>query len=499
MNKQSGAALLIALIIVVLAVTAGLLSAYNNRNSQTEREQITSTALSKAREALISYALTYPDANQQGGISVFVPGHLPCPDLGAGTEGIAATSCGGRGITSIGMLPWKTLGIPPLRDAQGNCLWYAVSGTFKDQSKAHLLNRDSTGQFVVVDRDGLTTIVGATPETRPGAIIFAPGPPLAGQARSHQGGECGKDYNASAFLDSWGAINHATPNTTAEGLTTVAAQGPSGSQTDRLAWITPSDLFSRNIELRNDFAKSLYDPSFISGVSTTPALTQRVAECFLVFAALQTSDRHLPWAAPLSLNAAAPNTFDNDQFGDSSDLRVGRLPYLVFNSVANIGTVNFSNAPPTTLISCNSATSPSCRLLRVENCPAGWNRVAGYPTTSDSPQGWFDKWKDHLFYAVAEDFQPTATPSNCVSKKCLYVDSYGPFAAVIIFADSKQGTQTRSTTAQKNDPTNYLENENALAIQINDTSNPLFGKFKRTGNDKFVCINPNLTLNLSCT
>jgi hypothetical protein len=50
---------------------------------------------------------------------------LPCPDAAA-TEGIAAASCPS---ISRGWLPWRTLGLPALRDHSGTCLWYERQGT----------------------------------------------------------------------------------------------------------------------------------------------------------------------------------------------------------------------------------------------------------------------------------------------------------------------------------------------------------------------------------
>jgi hypothetical protein len=50
---------------------------------------------------------------------------LPCPDL-AGPEGQSGATC--PGLTR-GWLPWRTLGLPPQRDASGTCLWYERQGT----------------------------------------------------------------------------------------------------------------------------------------------------------------------------------------------------------------------------------------------------------------------------------------------------------------------------------------------------------------------------------
>jgi hypothetical protein len=50
---------------------------------------------------------------------------LPCPDAPA-TEGVAAASCPSL---STGWLPWRTLGLPALRDRSGTCFWYERQGT----------------------------------------------------------------------------------------------------------------------------------------------------------------------------------------------------------------------------------------------------------------------------------------------------------------------------------------------------------------------------------
>lgn len=492
MKRQNGAALLIALIVVVLAVTAGLLSAYNSRNSQAERDRITVEALAQAKAALIAYAVTYPEQNLGGSsIPVFVPGHLPCPDTNP-------SDCGNKGVSVIGLFPWKKLGLPPLRDAEGNCLWYAVSGSFKANNKPDLLNQDSTGQFVVLGEDGVTPLAGNTPSNRAVAIIFSAGSPVSGQNRSNDSSECGGDYNPQHFLDSQGGVNNASINATADAITTFIAGKRDNSFNDRLLWVTADDLFARGVELRKDLNTALYDTNY--STTNTPALAQRVAEC-LAFFGQSNSFSRLPWATPVTLPDLAQDTFDNDKFVDGINQLTGRVPFQIGKSQQTIGASKFT---PTWLnTSCSGSVSASCRLLRIDHCPSGWNLVAGYPNSTDSPDGWWDKWKDHLFYAVAESFQPGTANANCSTptipgSKCLYVDGKGPFAAVVIFADKAQVSQSRATTAQKNDPANYMENENLLAIQASSGFDPNFGQFKQTGNNKFVCIRKDLTVDSLC-
>jgi hypothetical protein len=50
---------------------------------------------------------------------------LPCPDAPA-AEGVAAASCPS---ISTGWLPWRTLGLPALRDRSGTCFWYERQDT----------------------------------------------------------------------------------------------------------------------------------------------------------------------------------------------------------------------------------------------------------------------------------------------------------------------------------------------------------------------------------
>lgn len=127
-------------------------------------------ALSKAREALLGYAATYRDSHPN---EVF--GYLPCPDMGGAgnVEGEAQTACGGADVTVIGRLPWKTLDLPPLRDASGECLWYAVSGNFKNNPKtADLMNRDTNGLIEVMAADGTSFVAGALARQRAVAVVF---------------------------------------------------------------------------------------------------------------------------------------------------------------------------------------------------------------------------------------------------------------------------------------------------------------------------------------
>ena len=273
----------------------------------------------------------------------------------------------------------------------------------------------------------------------------------------------------------------------------VAATGPQDSYNDQLLWISRDDILARGIEKRSDLNTSLQN------------LLQKTALCITSYG-LANTDKRLPWAAPITLANTAPDTYQNDKFNDSANLLVGRIPFHVRNSFLATGSTLPSFA------ACTSSSSPGCRLFRPDNCGATFLAMAGYPTATagesgqDSPDGWFEKWKDHLFFAVAEDFKPNSTTGVAnlcndpteAGRKCLYVDGNGPYAGIVIFAGSRQTGKTRATLDDRNSADNYLEGINATAININDSSGGQFGKFAHAGNDQIVCIKKNLSIDTTC-
>src|SRR3954467_875417 len=126
-RKVRGAALLLfVLLVACLAVSFAAMGLA--ARARLARDQATERALAQAREALIAYAVDRPINAAVG------PGYLPCPDLDG--DGWAESTCGSLDGTSgqatrLGLLPWKTLGLPSLRDGSGERLWYAVSTKYK--------------------------------------------------------------------------------------------------------------------------------------------------------------------------------------------------------------------------------------------------------------------------------------------------------------------------------------------------------------------------------
>lgn len=267
--RQRGAALLLALLIALtLSLTFFFKAANTGRNSYA-REQATAEALAQAKTALIGYAVTYRDTHPD---QVF--GYLLCPDLD--NDGDAEGVCGNMGETIIGRLPYKTLGLPDLRAADGECLWYAVSGSHKNNPKTAPLNWDTQGKISIQDGSGTTLIA---PEDDAGgavAAIIAPGPPLSGQTRPGGDRRCSGDASNSiaAYLE--GNYVAATTST----LTIVTGLPGSTINNDRVAWISARELFvpvAKRRDLLGPLLAQLTNCLNLTGAKHIPAVDKVTA------------------------------------------------------------------------------------------------------------------------------------------------------------------------------------------------------------------------------
>ena len=73
-----------------------------------------------------------------------------------------------------------------VRDGDGECLWYAVAGPFKNNPKGPSMDWDTPGQFEITDTTR-TLNPAAQADQRAAAVVFAPGRPLTNQARTTNG------------------------------------------------------------------------------------------------------------------------------------------------------------------------------------------------------------------------------------------------------------------------------------------------------------------------
>lgn len=270
-RSQNGIALLLMLFLMMVVGTTFFLAAWNKSRLNVEREHITQLALQQAREVVIGEAITQ--------LTITSAGYLPLPDLGVligdPKEGYEAGSFSGnnKDYTVIGKLPWKSLGIAPLRDQQGECLWYIVSGRYKSTPSTDALNWDTQGQIDVIDGNG--TLVARNMV----AALVAPGAALDGQNRllaDTEYAQCGGNYSASNYFDTndisnavSGQVNYfvgSTNNRVAlDSNNKQFVITNNAHYNDRFLFISADDIF-RLIIRRSDFAGAisslLDDPDF---------------------------------------------------------------------------------------------------------------------------------------------------------------------------------------------------------------------------------------------
>lgn len=242
-RSQHGYALMMLLTTLVIFTTLLTASFLKRVGRDAERSMTTSAALSQAVDALIGYATVEDNS----------PGTLPCPDVTG--DGIADWDFGGSNPCSgyIGRLPWRTLGIGDLRDADGECLWYALSPAFRNTiptsqrgvSQARI-NAATQGELTLIGQDGAPVLAASAAI----ALVVAPGSPLRGQSRDRTSNSaCGGNLAAENYLDIGpdpARINNATGNGT--GKMFVAAN-VGDDFNDRVAAVTGDRLFA-SVNLR---------------------------------------------------------------------------------------------------------------------------------------------------------------------------------------------------------------------------------------------------------
>jgi type II secretory pathway pseudopilin PulG len=407
-RSQRGAILLVMLVIMVIGALALFVSSLSSSTIQISRDKETADALAKAKEALIGYAVTYGDTHPNQ-----VNGLLPVPDLGTSRnlypgEGNTAGNFSGNSanLSVIGRLPWLALDVPPLKDGNGECLWYAVSGTFQNAQQTNFVNWDTVSQFDAYTSDGTSSgtisTTGTNYHQRPVAIIFSAGPALPGQDRAASATDtvtsCSGNYDARNYLDTFNAntllnsiVNYfsgSTNNSTGTFTLAIPKQfviGPVSdtSQTpplvlanDKFLTITSDDIF-RIIKKRNDFG------AFVSSLLTDAATCMSTST----------------YPNPVTINF---DTLSESLVSTATgSLLIGRMPNTAFTGAG----------------ACAGVTYNATRY-----------------------------WRDNLLYAVCTPLSACLTVNGATCK------------GIIIFAGERTSSQTRATNAQKNAPWgNYLE------------------------------------------
>jgi len=352
-DRRRSAGLIAVLVLVMLvvgamyAITLGLSTA--SASVKLSRDQATAAALKQAKDGLIAWAATR---------AVDGPGHLPCPDRkrldapptpGPGYQESACVGAAAR----IGRLPFRTLGLPDLRDASGERLWYALSPAFRDGATIPV-NSDTQGTLAVEGRSTASNVI---------AIIFAPGAAVGGQVRdaavSNVAGnylEAPNPYVADAFL-AWTGCEAGACALPFSGGSPVTMP-----HNDQFILVTHEDLFrvveavvQRRIE--QEVAPRLTNPS---GTGTGPGYFEQWGTD--VYGDARRG--FFPFAAPYSDPLATPDT----EPSRTQDQYRGRLPQIAGLLPVSMNTTNWVQWSNIAVAKVNalstgtivSAPSPTC-------------------------------------------------------------------------------------------------------------------------------------------
>ncbi len=496
-SKQKGVVLLILSSILIMVGATVFFTVSNNTRIETSQQQYydyqTRKALSQAKEALLGFAATSYDKYD----SVHF-GLLPCPNLSASPgEGTADGTCGITDESALGRFPWRTLGLLPLKDGADECLWYAVSGYYKSGStnRTNVLNEDTHGLFRVFEYDNntpttprqLTGDPGSEAATRAVAVIIAPGKALLGQDRSDATSGvnfCGGNYIASNYLEleDNSDINNRliktdednnvsnridkiyefiTTNTPNKVFGADAGTNKNGLN-DFITYITTEDIY--NIIQQHPDYKSLSN------------VAEKLAHCLLTYTqshlepspadpnnpGVDTTDKRLPWPAPLELTDYRNDTEYLDTVSISTEALIfGRFPFTLSSSYTDYPAsptlpLDNLNDPLKTKDSFDDLTT-DCGNLTAENLKT-WNH-----------------WKDHVFYAVADTHKPNAAvPSTCEYDKagggsrCINVNQKERIVGIVLFSGATQEGQVRNAPPPSADIDTKKDIINYLEYQIKD-------------------------------
>lgn len=326
-RSQRGAALLVFLVLLVMGALTWVVGNLTPESVEAARARKTADALAQARDALLGRVAATDGATA---------GYLPLPDLGNASEGIASMNFAGNIalLAAAGRLPWSSLGIAPLRDGAGECLWYVVAGRFKNQPWSlppanSPLNWDDSlpGRLRLVDVSGNSAAENLA------ALVIAPGPPLAAQNRASGGSVtfCGGNYDALNYLDPFNAINaiggaiHYFPGSinhriAADSSDKSFAMLANEHYNDRTLAIEADAVFAATLQAH--LPNLMGDPLFATVVIAGSKGTSNV-DCITGVAATPASRRTLchNWKEMLlltRLNPPAPVTIDGTTTGNCS-------------------------------------------------------------------------------------------------------------------------------------------------------------------------------------
>jgi hypothetical protein len=473
-QQQAGIALILILTLMIVGALSWFLASLNRNHYKIQYQNQTSLALSEAKEALLGFVASQYE--ESGGVYV----GLPCPDLGGlvANEGLSeddkGNNCGGTSLNpqnSLGRFPWRSLGLPPLRDGWNECLWYAVAGPYKIDPRGLLVNEDTQGSFIIRQTENMSgstrRVLGTISNDslnpndpqRPVAVIFAPGQRLGTQNRNQASDVeiCSGNYTASNYLESDNAVIGSetfvfdSANTDRDAVEDVITSSPYHDTINDVAIvITVSELFDF-IRKRSDFTTNMQ------------CLTQVITECIAQYGR---NNGRLVWPAPVDLGDYRQNSEYDD---DRTVVNLGRVPNVLNDSNADTGAA----LPARLLVGANSCDIAS--LPTLSECTSATLQ----PSDADfilKVQLLWQHWKDRFFYVVSVPFKPDAvlvppaTVPTCAGN-CITVDATDdatnnplPFAAMVLFSAQRTANQYRNMypdAKTRDDITNYVIGNNS--------------------------------------
>lgn len=478
--KQRGAALMVMLVIMIIGSAAFLVSSFSSSALQIGRDKITADALAQAKEALIGRAVG--DANH--------PGSLPCPDTN--DDGSAESLSGNDCPSYIGRLPWKTLGLPDLRDGYGEHLWYVLSRNFRDDN-SNSINSDTAGNLTVSGTTTASSII---------AIVFAPGNALSGQSRSAtQTAACtttGSSIAASLCATNYLEGSNANLNTLATLNLSYQTAATSITFNDQLIFIA-HDQLSSPVEKRiarevkaclDEYAANSANKYPWAVLVNDPSYTGTFNTLFGRISYLPNISTSPPSAAATTLSAAlsalqaAVNNFaaNGSSANQTALINAGNYVVSLKNSIPAISStvdtagdwgVEFAggqHTQATVLTKITSANTALTPYLSVSSDPAmstSWPDTASF-TCIFNKSYWLD-WKDLVFYQIADNYHPGGTASCTTNVTCLSITGSGnnvagsgTYRAVVVVAGKKLGaSRTSSNIADYLEPDNLLPQSDA--------------------------------------
>ena len=373
----------------------------------------------------------------------------------------------------------------------------AVSNNFKQQTRTTCnattslgattcLNSDTRGTITIRYGNAGTILHDATNSDPQSsgviAVVFSPGIPLRRQDGIQQDRGCGADASC--------VTTNICTNTTTPKCNPINYLDISGTEDNANFSDSTTNGFTRgvisdvlgNIFLNDRLVEITYQ-------DLMPRLEKRIAGEILVCldSYASVNNGRYPWAAPTA-DVTTP-------FASTTNTKFGRIPDQPLTAT-QLGSV----APTDTLanvlqLACDTALKgnslPQCMR-------SSWPTQCLLPVTASS-NSWWNNWKLHVFYAVADAYKPATmftqpTPTTVIvggvapvtgCPTCLTLSpSTVENRQVVVLIGGKRlaavpGGQPRGTPTERQNLANYLEGENSNSdtIFLNQSSNATFNDF----------------------